>query len=138
MKVIAQPNAGEAMGEGKDTRFDRPLELALCTVIPKGNGLFSVQLPAVDWEDGLQAVYSFAYDGKAAGGDAALKGAMRVVPVLKVLPNHCVDAIDGVVTDDCVLHFESGKDIDIQTEVTVHLSREEVAKLNAYLAKWRN
>lgn len=138
MKVVTHPNAGEALWEGKNTRFDRPLDMALCTVIPREDGLFSVQLPAVAWEDGLQAVYAFAYDGKAQGAEAALKGTMRVVPALKILPNHCVDAIDGVVTEDCVLHFEQGRDIDIQAEVTIHLDRDEIAKLNAHLAKWGN
>ena len=138
MKVIAQPAAGEAIWEGKNTRFDRSLDLALCTVIPKEDGLFSIALPATDWEEGLQAIYSFAYDGKAEGDDVALNGTMRVVPVLKVLPTHCTDATDGVVTEDCELHFEQGRDIDIKTNVTVHLNREEVQKLNAHLAKWSN
>ncbi len=138
MKVDVHPGAGEAQWEGKNTRFDRPLDMALCTVIPREDGLFSIQLPAVEWEDGLQAVYAFAYDGKTGGAEAALKGTMRVVPALKVLPNHCVDGIDGVVTEDCVLHFEQGRDIDIQTDVTIHLDRDEIAKLNSHLAKWSN
>lgn len=138
MKVIAQPSAGEAIWEGKNTRFDRPLDLALCTIIPKESGLFSVQLPAMDWEDGLQAVYSFTYDGKATADGTLLKGSMRVVPVLKVIPTHCTDANDGVVTEDCELHFEQGRDIDINSEVNIQFNRDELTKLNMHLLKWSN
>ena len=136
MKVIAQPKAGETALEGKKTRFERPLDMALCTIIPKEAGEFSIHLPATDWEDGLQAIYTFTYDGKGEGKEAAFPGTMRVVPVLDDLPTHCIDAADGNVTEDCILSFDKGRDIDIQAEISVYLTCDEVKKLNTYLQKW--
>lgn len=118
------------------TRIDRPLDMALLTVIPKGGGMFSVQLPAADWEDGLQAIYAFTYDGKAGKGDVTLPAAMRVVPVLTDMDSHCMDATDAKVTEDCVLRFEKGRTIDIQSDVVVQLSGDEIARLNTFLAAW--
>ncbi len=136
MKVIAQPKAGTIVQEEKLTRFERPLDMALCTIIPKGGGAFSIQLPATDWEDGLQAVYAFTYDGKAGSSEAVLPATMSVVPVLENLESHCIDATDGKVTEDCVLRFEKGRVIDIQSDVVVQLSGDEISRLNTFLDQW--
>lgn len=136
MKVIAQPKAGTLGNEGKTIRVDRPLDMALCTVIPKGDGTFSIQLPAADWEDGLQAVYAFTYDGKISAAEAVLPATMQVVPVLEDLESYCMDATDGKVSEDCILHFEKGRAIDIQSDVVIQLSGEEIGRLNTFLEQW--
>lgn len=132
MKIIASGYAGE----DKVIRLDRPLDMALCAIIPKEEGALSIQLPAADWEDGLQAVYSFTYDGKAGAGEAVLPAEMKVVPVLANFESHCADAADGQVTEDCVLRFEEGRAIDIQTDVIIQLSGEETGRLNTFLEQW--
>lgn len=136
MKVIARPRAGAEGAELKTVRLDRPLDMALCTIIPKGGGLFLIQLPAADWEDGLQAIYAFTYDGKGSGTEAVLPATMRVVPVLEDLDSHCIDATDGKVTEDCILRFEKGRTIDIQSDVVIQLTGEEIGRLNTYLEQW--
>lgn len=136
MKVIAQPKAGTANGEEKTIRLERPLDMALCTIIPKDGGALSIQLPLADWEDGLQAVYTFTYDGKAGTGDAVLPATMKVVPVLQNFESHCTDATDGQITEDCVLRFENGRTIDIASDVIIQLSGEEIGRLNTFLEQW--
>jgi hypothetical protein len=136
MKVIAQNKDGAVINEGKAMRLDRPLDMALCTVIPKEGGALSIQLPAADWEDGLQAIYSFTYDGKAGAGEAILPAAMKVVPVFQNFESHCTDATDGQITEDCVLRFDSGRTIDIASDVIIQLSGEETGMLNTFLEQW--
>jgi len=136
MKVVAQPKAGAVVLEGEVMRFEKPLDMALCTIIPKGSGVFSIQLPATDWEDGLQAVYAFTYDGKACAGEVTLPATMRVMPVLENLESHCMDAADGKVTEDCILRFEKGRAIDIQSDVVIQLSGDEIGRLNTFLDQW--
>lgn len=136
MKVVTRREADAVILEGEVTRFDRPLDMALCTIIPKGGGVFSIQLPAADWEDGLQAVYAFIYDGKAGTGGAILPATMRVVPVLENLESHCIDAADAKVTEDCILRFDKGKAIDIQSDVVIQLSGDEIGRLNTFLNQW--
>ena len=136
MKVVARPKAGAVVPKGEALRFDRPLDMALCTIIPKGGGMFSIQLPAADWEDGLQAVYAFVYNGKAKPVEATLPATMQVVPVLKDLESHCIDAADGKVTDDCILRFDEGRAIDIQSDVVIQLSGDEINRLNTFLDQW--
>ena len=98
--------------------------------------MFSIQLPLADWEDGLQAVYAFTYDGKSSAKEAALPGTMRVVPVIQNFESHCMDATDGKITEDCVLRFENGRTIDIASDVIIQLSGEEIGKLNTFLEQW--
>ncbi len=136
MRVIAQWKTGAAPHEEKMVRLERPLDMALCTIIPKGGGSFSIQLPAADWEDGLQAVYAFTYDGNVNAAEAILPATMRVVPVLQDLDSHCIDATDGKVTEDCILRFEKGRDIDIASDVVIQLSRDEIGRLNTFLERW--
>ena len=136
MKVIAQPKAGTSGNEEKTVRLSRPLDMALCTIIPKGDGVFSIQLPAADWEDGLQAIYAFTYDGKMSAVEAILPATMQVVPVIEDLESHCMDAADGKVSQDCILRFEKGRAIEIQSDVVIQLSGEEIGRLNTFLEQW--
>lgn len=123
------------MAEQDALRLERPLDISLLTIIPKG-GAFSIQLPAQDWEKDLQALYAFTYDGKAQPKEAALPASMRVVPIPRNIASYCMDAADGTVTQECELQFEQGQSIDIQSDVTVYLSGEEMARLNDHLAHW--
>jgi hypothetical protein len=136
MKVIERTKAGTAAGEEKAMRLDGPLDMALCTIIPEDGGVLSIQLPAADWEDGLQAIYSFTYDGKSGTGEAVLPAAMKVVPVFQNFESHCTDATDGQITEDCVLRFDSGRTIDIASDVIIQLSGEETGMLNTFLEQW--
>lgn len=136
MKVIAQPKAGAAVLEENMVRLERPLDMALLTIIPKGGGSFSVRLPAVDWEDGLLAIYAFTYDGKVSAGEAALPATMRVVPVLHDIDSHCTDATDAKTTEDCISCFEKGRAIDIASDVIIQLSEDEIGRLNTFLERW--
>ena len=136
MKVVVQQKSGTMIDEEKAIRLDRPLDMALCTIIPKEGGSLSIQLPAEDWEDGLQAFYSFTYDGKAGAGDTVLPAAMKVVPVFQNFESHCADAADGQITEDCVLRFESGRTIDIASDVSIQLTQEETGRLNTLLEQW--
>ncbi len=138
MVILSKQDTGKTEKEGKTLRFDRPMELALLTAIPAGSGTFSIQLPSMDWEDGLKAVFTFSYDGKAPAGSLSLPASMRVVPVQGDIASHCMDAVDGKVTEDCELHFEEGRPIDIQTAFEIHFTGDEIGRLNAYLAKWSN
>jgi hypothetical protein len=136
MKVIAQQKAGTAAGEENAIRLESTLDMALCTIIPKDGGSFSIQLPLADWEDGLQAAYAFTYDGKAGAGEAVLPATMQVVPVLQNFESHCTDATDGKITEDCILRFETGRAIDIASDVIIQLSGEEIGRLNSFLEQW--
>lgn len=136
MKVVVQQKAGTLVDEEKAMRLEKPLDMALCTIIPQEGGALSIQLPAEDWEDGLQAFYSFTYDGKAGAGEAVLPATMKVVPVFQNFESHCADAADGQITEDCVLRFESGRTIDIASDVIIQLSGEETGRLNTLLEQW--
>lgn len=115
-------------------RLDKALDLAVLTVIP-GEGGFSIELPAVDWEDGLQAVYAFTYDGKTEPGEISLPATMRVIPIPRIA-SHCMDGSAGDLPQDCLLVFEENKPIQIQTDLTALLTCDEVEYLNKHLAKW--
>lgn len=135
MKVFEGVQVASVVSGEEVLRMERPLDIALLTIIPKGKA-FSIQLPAMDWENDLQALYAFTYDGKAQASEAKLPASLRVVPIPKVIGGHCMDAADGTVTQDCQLQFEQGTAIDIQSDVTVYLSGEEMERLNAHLAHW--
>ena len=135
MKVFEAVRVASTASGEEALRMECPLDIALLTIIPKGKA-YSIQLPAVDWENDMQALYAFTYDGKAQPGEAKLPASMRVVPIPKIIGSHCMDAADGAVTQDCQLQFEQGIAIDIQSDVTVYLSQEEMALLNDYLAHW--
>jgi hypothetical protein len=135
MKVFEGAQVADTLSEKEALRMDRPLDLALLTIIPRGKA-FSIQLPAVDWENDLQALYAFTYDGKAQPKEAKLPASMQVVPIPRIIGSHCMDAADGAVTQDCQLQFEQGRTIDIQSDITVCLSGEEMARLNDHLAHW--
>lgn len=136
MKVIARPKAGTGSPEDDVVRLEKPLDMALLTIIPKGGGSFSIRLPAVDWEEGLQAIYSFNYNGKVSAGEATLPAAMQVVPVIQDIESHCMDATDGKVTEDCIVCFEKGRSIDVASDVFVQLSKDEIGRLNTFLERW--
>ncbi len=116
--------------------LDQPLDMAYCTATPKIGGTFSIRLPALDWEDGMQATYVFQYDGKADAKETTFPASLTVTPVANDIPSHCMNNFDGNVGMDCELKFEESKPISIQTEFMVSLTEEEIHKLNAYLNKW--
>jgi hypothetical protein len=87
-------------------------------------------------EDGLKAVYSFTYDGKAEAGETVLPATMKVVPVTVKYESHCAEATDGQMTEDCVLRFENGRAIDIASDLIIQLSGDETDRLHSLLEQW--
>jgi len=132
---ITALEAGRA-NEATQAEYDCPLEIAFCTILPVGNHTFSVQLPAIDREDGMQAVYEFLYDRQNGVEKRPFPAKMRVIPLPVKLGSHCMDATEGSLAEDCLLTFEESRPIEIHSDFAARLSEDEISALNAYLEKW--